>query len=104
MRRRIVAGVCLVLLFAGSAHAAEEGKKAADQDKTDKVDLACVQQLARAEKLVHDKAEAKALSEADEHKANKLLDQADAFCTEGKTKQAEGTLGDVTKLVSAPKE
>jgi hypothetical protein len=104
MRRQIVAGVCLMLLFVGSAHAADNGKKTAEQEKTDKVDLACVQQLALAEKLVHDKAEAKALSEADEHRANKLLDQADAFCTEGNTKQAKATLGDVTKLVSAPEE
>ena len=104
MRKRITACACLTLAFVGYAYGADETKNAAAQDKKVKVDLACVQQLARAEELVHDKVEAKALSEADEHKANMLLDEADAQCTEGNAKQAKATLRDVTKLVSAPAE
>ncbi|WP_431558890.1 hypothetical protein [Methyloceanibacter sp.] len=81
-----------------AAYAAE------DTPKEPPVDMECIQQLIRAEKLVEGKVEAEALSEADQEKLYLLLDEADAFCTEGNAKQANKSLAAVRKMVSEAKQ
>jgi len=87
MRKRIVTGACLMLLM-GAAYAADD-------------QAACEAKLSQAETLVEQKVEAKALSEDDVEKANLLLDEADALCTDGKYAEATKTLANVNKLVAA---
>jgi len=88
MRKRIVTGACLMLLMGGAAYAADD-------------QAACEAKLSQAETLVEQKVEAKALSEDDVEKANMLLDEADALCTDGKYAEATKTLANVNKLVAA---
>lgn len=124
MRKRIAAGACLVLLMGAAAHAQDaqpndaqaggtqpkEAQQKVDkhkdnQHKADQPDtaqyVACEGELSRAEKRVDDKIEAKLLSEGDADQVNKLLDEADALCTEQKYAEATKTLADVDKQVSA---
>ena len=88
--RRMVTCVYLVFLAGGAAWAAD--------DKAE--DLKCTEQLIRAEELVYGKIETKALSEAKAEEINKLLDEADALCTEGKYPKASATLAKVDEMVS----
>jgi hypothetical protein len=71
-------------------------------DETDE-DNECTAQLTAVEGVVHDKIESNALSEADAEKANELLDEADALCTEGKFADATATLATVKSLVAKGK-
>jgi TolA-binding protein len=121
MRKRIVTGACLMLLMGATAYAedaqppndAQAGnaqpqkvdKHKDNQHKADQPDtaqyVACQAELSRAEQRVDDKIEAKRLSEGDADQVNKLLDEADALCTEEKYAEATKTLADVDKQVSA---
>jgi len=125
MHKRIVTGACLMLLMGGAAYAEDaqppndaqagnaqpkEAQQKVDkhkdnQHKADQPDtaqyVACQAELSRAEKRVDDKIEAKRLSEGDADQVNKLLDEADALCTEEKYAEATKTLADVDKQVSA---
>ena len=89
MGRRIVTSTCLILLMGGGALAVDN-------------EQACMAQLAKAETLVDQRVEAKALSEGEVEDVNLLLDEADAACTEGDYTTAKQRLADVNKLV-APK-
>ena len=88
--RRIVTGAYLVFLVSGVANA------------TDNIagDMECTEQLIRAEALFYGKIKAKALSEAKAEEITRLLDEADALCTEGKYKKARATLATVNQMVS----
>ena len=88
--RRIVTGACLLFLVSGAAWAA--GNKAQD--------MKCTERLIRAEELVYGKIKAKALNEEKAEEISKLLDDADAFCTEGKYRKANATFAKVNKMVS----
>ena len=88
--RRIVTGACLMLLISGVASAA--GNKAAAQK--------CTQQLIQAEALFYGKIKAKALKEATAEEISKLLDEADALCTEGTYNKASATLAKANQMVS----
>jgi hypothetical protein len=90
MLRGVVIGVAMACLMGGAAYA---------QDETEG-DNECTQQLTAVEETVHDRIEANALSDADAEKVNELLDQADAFCTEGNFDQATATLGTINKMVA----
>lgn len=92
MRKRIVTGACLVLLLSGTAYAIDEDVQA------------CMNELAQTETLVDQRVEAKALSEGDVEEVNLLLDEADAFCTEGDIEKARKALADVNKLVTPPSQ
>jgi hypothetical protein len=69
----------------------------------DSADSQCIGQLAAAEEAFQNKIDANALSEADAEKVNQLLDQADAFCTEGNLKDARVTLDTVNGMVAKAK-
>jgi hypothetical protein len=130
MHKRIVTGACLMFLMGATAYAEDaqppndaqagnaqpkEAQQKVDkhrdnqhkdnQHKADQPDtaqyVACQAELSRAEKRVDDKIEAKRLSEGDADQVNKLLDEADALCTEEKYAEATKTLADVDKQVSA---
>jgi hypothetical protein len=88
--RRIVIGACLALLLSGPAFAAST--KAGAQK--------CTKRLMRVEALVYGEIKAKALSEAKAEEVTKLLDEADALCTEGNYSKANATFAKVTKMVS----
>ena len=92
--RRIVTGAYLVFLLGGAACAADD--KAGD--------LQCIQQLIQAEALFYAKIEAKALSEAKAEEISKLLDEADALCTEGKYEKAGATLATANEMSSKAQE
>lgn len=121
--KAIVAAACLVLLMGGAAYAQDtqpkdaqpgdaqpkeaqpkEAQHKVDQHKADHPDteeyVACEAKLSAAEKRVNDKIKAKLLSEGDADQVNKLLDEADAACTDGKDPDARKTLADVDKLVA----
>jgi len=87
MRERIVISFCIVMLMGGTSYA---------QD----AEQACMDQLAKTESLVDQRFEAKALDEGEVEDVNMLLDEADAFCTEGKYKKAKKALADVNKMVT----
>jgi soluble cytochrome b562 len=87
MRTRIATSACLILLMSGGALADDE--------------QACMDQLAKAEALVDERFEAKALSEGDVEDVNMLLDEADAACTEGEYKKAKESIAKVKKLVAS---
>lgn len=89
MRKRILAGACLMLLMGGAAYAAD------DQE------AACMAKLSQAEARVDQKVDEKLLSEGDVEEVNILLDEADALCTEGKYDEATKALANVDKIVSA---
>jgi hypothetical protein len=78
---------------------AKEGREHGD----DSADSACIGQLAAAEEAFQNKIDANAWSEADAEKVNELLDEADAFCTEGNLKDARATLDTVNSLVANAK-
>jgi hypothetical protein len=63
----------------------------------------CTGQLAAAEEAFQNNIDANALSEADAEKVNQLLDEADAFCTEGNLKDARATLDTVNGMVAKAK-
>ena len=90
MLRRVVIGASLACLLSGAAYAVDEPAEGDDQ---------CTQQLAAAEEAVQNKIDANTLSEEDTEKANELLDQADAQCTEGDLAKATETLTTVNKIV-----
>lgn len=91
MRERSIISACIVLLMAGTAHAADK-------------EQACTDKLAETETLVDQRVEAKALSEGEVEEVNLLLDEADAACTEGKYGRAHETMTEVTKLVTPAAE
>jgi hypothetical protein len=93
MLRRVVIGVAMACLMSGAAYAQDE----------EPADNACSDQVAAADEAVQSKVDANALSEADAEKANQLLDQADAFCTEGKFQDASATLETVNTMVNNAK-
>ena len=95
MLRRVVIGASLVFLMGGAAYAVDEPATEGDDQ--------CTQQLAAAEDAVQNKIDANTLSEEDTEKANELLDQADAQCTEGNLQGATATLADVNKIVAKAK-
>ena len=87
MLERIMISACIVLLMGGTAYAVDD-------------EQACMDQLAKTESLVDQRVNAKALSEGDVEDVNMLLDEADAFCTEGKYKKAKKALANVNKMVT----
>ena len=91
MHNIIVASACSILLVSGGAAAADKPKGTA----------ACDAALIRAEEMVNQRIEAGALSEADEDKVNMLLDEADGFCTDGKTDKVTDMLAEVAELLAA---
>ena len=93
MLRRVVIGASLACLLGGAAYAVDEAVEPAEGDDQ------CAQQLAAAEEAVQTKIDAQSLSEEDAEKANELLDQADAQCTEGNLAEATSTLATVNKMV-----
>lgn len=97
MLRRVVIGAALACLMGGTAYAVDEPAEPTEGDDQ------CTQQLAAAEEAVQNKIDANTLSEEDTEKANELLDQADAQCTEGNLTGATATLADVNKIVAKAK-
>ena len=91
MLRPIVIGAALACLMGGAAYAVDQPAEGADQ---------CTQQLAATEEAVQNKVDAKTISEDDMEKANELLDQADAQCTEGNLAEATETLAKVNGIVA----
>jgi hypothetical protein len=89
MLKRIVIAAVAACALASTAYAVEE--QAADP--------ACVEQLTKAEEMVHDKVDANALSEQDTNKVNELLDQADMQCSEGAVEEANATLATVHSML-----
>jgi hypothetical protein len=83
--------------------AAGESAKEGSEHGDDSADSACIGQLAAAEEAFQNKIDANAWSEADAEKVNQLLDEADAFCTEGNLKDARATLDTVNSLVANEK-
>jgi len=83
--------------------AAGESAKKGSEHGDDSADSACTGQLAAAEEAFQNKIDANALSEADAEKVNQLLDEADAFCTEGNLKDTRATLDTVNSLVAKAK-
>jgi hypothetical protein len=94
MLRRVAIGAALACLMVGAAYAVDEAPPG---------DNECTEKLTRAEELVNDKIESNALSEADAEKVNLLLDEADAYCTEGKFQEASATLDTINSLVAKAK-
>jgi opacity protein-like surface antigen len=92
MLRRVVIGAALACLLGGSAYAVDEAQPEGDDQ--------CTQQLAASEEAVQDKVDANTISEDDMEKANELLDQADAQCTEGDLAGATETLAKVNGIVA----
>jgi hypothetical protein len=91
MLRRVVIGAALACLMGGAAYAVDEPQAEGDDQ--------CTQQLAATEEAVQDKVDANTISEDDMEKANELLDQADAQCTEGDLAGATETLAKVNGIV-----
>jgi len=91
MLRRVVIGAALACLMGGAAYAVDEPQPEGDDQ--------CTQQLAATEEAVQDKVDANTISEDDMEKANELLDQADAQCTEGDLAGATETLAKVNSIV-----
>lgn len=89
MLGRAVTGAAMACCMAVAAYAADDQ---ADAD-------ACIEQLIRAEGMVHAKVEAEALSEAEAEKVYLLLDNADASCTEGSFSKAHEALANARKLL-----
>ncbi len=87
MRERIVISFCILVLMSCTSYAQDAGQ-------------ACMDQLAKTESLVDQKFEAKALDEGEVEDVNMLLDEVDAFCTEGKYKEAKKALADVNKVLT----
>ena len=93
MVRNIAIGVSVACLIGGAAYAA-------DEEVTPKDDgAACTRQLASTEAALFDRLGAKTLSEADIDTINELLDEADASCTEGKTKAANRSLTEANRML-----
>jgi hypothetical protein len=92
MLRRVVIGAALACLLGGSACAVDEAQPEGDDQ--------CTQKLAASEEAVQDKVDANTISEDDMEKANELLDQADAQCTEGDLAGATDTLAKVNDIVA----
>lgn len=86
MLERITISACIALLMGGTAYAMDE--------------QSCMDQLAKTETLVDQTVNAKALDEGEVEDVNMLLDEADAFCTEGSYKKAKKALADVNTLVT----
>jgi hypothetical protein len=80
-----------------------ESAKEGSEHGDDSADSECTGQLAAAEEAFQNKIDANAWSEADAEKVNELLDEADAFCTEGNLKDARATLDTVNSLVANAK-
>jgi len=93
MLRRVVIGAAMACLMSGAAYAVDEGE----------VDNECTQQLAATEEVVQNKIDANALSDADAEKVNELLDEADAYCTQGKFTEASATLATISGMVAKTK-
>jgi len=91
MLRRVVIGAALACLMGGAAYAVDEPQPEGDNQ--------CTQQLAATEEAVQDRVDANTISEDDMEKANELLDQADAQCTEGDLAGATETLAKVNSIV-----
>ncbi len=93
MVRNIAIGVSVACLIGGAAYAADEEGTPKDGD------AACTQKLASTEAALFDRLGAETLSEADIDTVNELLDEADAACTEGKTKAANRALAKANDLL-----
>ena len=89
MLKRIVIAAVAACALAGTAYAVEEQT----------ADPACVEQLTKAEEMVHDKVDSNALSEQDTEKVNELLDQADMQCSEGAVEEANTTLATIHSML-----
>jgi hypothetical protein len=83
--------------------AAGESAKEGSEHGDDSADSECTGQLAAAEEAFQNKIDANAWSEADAEKVNQLLDEADAFCTEGNLKDARVTLDTVNGMLAKAK-
>jgi opacity protein-like surface antigen len=92
MLRRVVIGAALACLLGGSAYAVDGAQPEGDDE--------CTQKLAASEEAVQNKVDANTISEDDMEKANELLDQADAQCTEGDLAGATETLAKVNGIVA----
>jgi hypothetical protein len=92
MLRRVVIGAALACLMGGAAYAVDEPAPEGDDQ--------CTQQLATTEEAVQNKVDANTIGEDDMEKANELLDQADAQCTEGDLAGATETLAKVNDIVA----
>jgi hypothetical protein len=100
MFRRVVIGAAVACLMGVSAYAQEEGAIEEGLGQEDAVENSeCAQQLTSAQEAVQDRVDANALSEADAEKIYMLLDEADAFCTEGNGAEASARLAAVNKIV-----
>jgi Na+-translocating ferredoxin:NAD+ oxidoreductase RnfG subunit len=89
MTRHVVIGAAIACLVGGPAYAVDESV----------ADSECAQQLTTTQEVVQDKVDANALSEAEAEKVYELLDQADAYCTEGNAAEASAALATVNKMV-----
>jgi hypothetical protein len=85
MLRRAVIGVAMACLMGGTAYAVDE----------EPTDTACSDQVTAADEAIQSKIDANALSEDEADKLNRLLDEADALCTQGKFQEASAKLAAV---------
>jgi hypothetical protein len=85
MLRRAVIGVAMACLMGGTAYAVDE----------EPTDTACSDQVTAADEAIQSKIDANALSEDEADKLNRLLDEADALCTQGKFQEASAKLATV---------
>ena len=88
MLKRIAIAAVAACALASTAYAVEQT-----------ADPACVEQLTKAEEMVHDKVDSNALSEQDTEKVNELLDQADMQCSEGAVEEANTTLATIHSML-----
>ena len=93
MVRNIAIGVSVACLIGGAAYAADEDLTAKDDG------AACTQKLASTEAALFDRLGAETLSEADIDIINELLAEADASCTQGKTKAANRALTEANRML-----
>ncbi len=85
MLRRAVIGVAMACLMGGTAYAVDE----------EPTDTACSDQVTAADEAIQSKIDANTLSEDEADKLNRLLDEADALCTQGKFQEASAKLATV---------
>ena len=90
MLRRVVIGAAMACLMGGTAYAVDE----------EPTDTACSDQVAAADEAVQSKVDANALSEDEAEKLNRLLDEADALCTQGKFQDASAKLATVKGAIN----
>jgi hypothetical protein len=87
--RHVVTGIAVAGFIGGGAYAQDQGAAGAD----------CDHQLIQTQALVQSKVDSKALTEDQQEAIYEILDNADALCADGKSDEANATLGAVAKMI-----